>query len=409
MKIQKEEWPIIILGLRKRLRISQSKLAEQLKIGRKTISRYERGSRIPSPKYSNKIINYIKQQKISIEEIKRLGKRNFHEIKEREKLKALKLDYSEELAELIGVILGDGSLGKDGCVNIALDFKKDINHFNRRVIPLMENFTNNKVYKHQRSFVFNDISFMRFLENNCKIKPGKKTENGWKIPDWCFRKEKYLKAVLRGIFDSDGCFFYDEKVVLMFGRFSDKCFELAESIKLAFDRLQIKTNLSYAHDRYKIETNRVEEVLKFFIYVGSSNLKHITRFLLWRLNRYKAKIELEGLPKLISNINKSINFDVRNIRLPFLWAQNNKRFVDYVKEDLIFLENLNIRNNHKWDLFCKDLLRIRTSYEVAKVLNILPRSIRKWREGKRNPSPKFIPGLLKLAKENNLNLSQYRI
>ncbi|MBU0899128.1 MAG: hypothetical protein KKB03_04790 [Nanoarchaeota archaeon] len=51
----------------------------------------------------------------------------------------------------------------------------------------------------------------------------------------------------------------------------------------------------------------------------------------------------------------------------------------------------------------------RKTTELGEILNINSRSVRKWREGRRLPSHRFVTKLFKLAKENGLDTNDYEV
>ena len=72
--------------------------------------------------------------------------------------------------------------------------------------------------------------------------------------------------------------------------------------------------------------------------VGSSNIKNIIRYLLWRLAGYPAKIEYEGLDKLVKMINTLTNNDITAIELPFFWNESKFSNLSNFKDDKMFIE-----------------------------------------------------------------------
>jgi len=125
-------------------------------------------------------------------------------------------DKSDDLAEIIGVILGDGHLEKSYksghyAVKIA-GGEDDVEYLASFITPLflrvfgkqLKNFKFKKAksvmfYVHDKSVVFT-------LENY-GLKPGNKKDNNACVPSWIFENDGYLRACLRGIFDTDGTVF----------------------------------------------------------------------------------------------------------------------------------------------------------------------------------------------------------
>lgn len=410
--MQKEEWSNIILGIRKKLNLSQSELSKKIDLCRQAISRFEAKQRTPNNDSIKIILNFIKRKNLNIRELKEISKNFTDDYLRRKRFNKLDLKKSPELAELIGIILGDGEIRKDGTIRISFDSKKDKNFIYRRVFFLIKSLLNNKVgFESYKRISFGNIAFMRYLNEDCNLKSGNKFENNVGIPEWCFEREEYISSVLRGLFDTDGYFGYLRgSLEIMLGRFSCRNYILVRNISSAFNNLEIKHSIKQCKDkRYKIRITNQIDIIKFFKKIGTSNLKHIIRFLFWRINKYEAKIELEGLSNLIKKINKLIIIDIKDINLPFLWNLNNKYFCDYIKKDLGKVEGAKIRNFYKWAQITTDLINLIGNKNLAKKFNISERSVRKWREGTRNPSNKYILKLTSLLKYNNLKLSNYKV
>ncbi|MBW2968972.1 helix-turn-helix domain-containing protein, partial [Candidatus Woesearchaeota archaeon] len=380
----------------KSLNLSQTTLSKNIGLNRQSISRFEKAQRIPNEESIAKIMDFIKKNKLNITELKGIGKDCSKEAKKREKSTKLNLKNSKELAELIGIILGDGEIKKDGSIRISFDPKKDKNFLYRRVFILIQDILKSKInFESYKRIVFWNMAFTKFLEEDCKLTPGSKFENNWKIPKWCFKKEVYLAAVLRGLFDTDGYFgYWGGSLDILFGRFSHKCTNLVEDIEKSLKILNLIPSVRQSNDgRFKIRLLSKEHTLRFFKIIGTSNIKHAIRFLLWRIKRYEAKIELEGLPKLLNLLPQ---YDLKLIKIPFLWNDKNKLFLDYIQKDKLFLKSLEIRKLFKWPEICKELTDYLSCNTIAKKVGITPRNVRKWREGIRTPSQKHVITLLEL-------------
>ena len=72
----------IILGIRKKLNLSQTKLHKKLGVSRQSISRFEAKQRTPNGESINKILNFVKENNLDIKEtIDENGKNLFKSIK----------------------------------------------------------------------------------------------------------------------------------------------------------------------------------------------------------------------------------------------------------------------------------------------------------------------------------------
>ena len=220
-----------------------------------------------------------------------------------------------------------------------------------------------------------------------------------------------MTSVLRGLFDTDGYVGYClGSVEIMFGRFSDRCDKLTESIVMALQLLGIKSSVQHTKDgRFKIRLSSQRMVLRFFQKVGTSNIKHLARFLLWRLSRYEAKIELEGLPTLLKKVKKRYGVDLDTEPIPFLWQSHHPSLGKYALEDTQMEKTRTMRNLYKWNVLVRDSVQVLGMTYLAQRVKATLRSIRKWRQGVRVPCAKNLQVLVDIAKKNKISLEKYRI
>jgi len=411
--MNKENHKFLIYGLRKKLDITQDKLSNLINSKRRMIGKYEEGVRFLNLEKIEKILNLVHKSGYDLNTLIKHGKKHFSEVKNRENSKALNLEYSEELAELMGIILGDGCIQKDGTIIIAFNKSLEMNFIERRVIYLVNKFvkvkTNIKMNKitNTGEVRFYSKPFVKFLESKCSLKGGNKIKNKTTIPLWCFKNKKYISAVLRGLFDTDGYFDPKKPSVRVSFRTSSKCGVLIKDIEKGLNLLDINFTTNICGDGASIRLNSREMVLKFFKIVGSSNIKHITRFLLWRLKKFDSRMSKENINSLIKKANGLINFDVRKTEFPFLWNETNLNLNKReLEKDLDYLKICNLKRNYNWGDLCKDLFKNCKKNEVAKDLKINPRSINRWIKGDVRPHKEYIPQIIKLARKN-LNLKNY--
>ena len=125
----------------------------------------------------------------------------------------------EELAELWGIILGDGHIQKRKSykigvysVKIAGHSSDDREYLSNFVKPLIE-----KLFYVKSRFEFSKLKkcmyvivdsrkIVDFFEEN-GFKAGNKIANQSTIPEWIKENQKFLVACLRGLLDTDGSFY----------------------------------------------------------------------------------------------------------------------------------------------------------------------------------------------------------
>jgi len=193
---------------------------------------------------------------------------------------------SEKLAELVGIMLGDGNLQELRSkgqtfyqLRIACHVRDDLDYYQNYIIPLLNDLFLIKasVYyeKHKAAVqVYTSKKvIIKFLIKK-GLKPGNKIANGVTIPSWILKNDRFLKACVRGLIDTDGS-------IYLAGKWVQICFKnlntvlltdlRAALIKLGFYTSKITWNKIYISRKYDIQ--------KYYKEIGFSNLKHRRRYL----------------------------------------------------------------------------------------------------------------------------------
>ncbi len=116
---------------------------------------------------------------------------------------------SEDLAEFIGIMLGDGGLTHFQC-SIYLnsdtdrefaDYVKDLINRLFKIVP--------KIYKHKKEKVLrvsvSGVNLIEYLTSK-GLSLGNKVHLQAGVPSWIKSKSEYINACIRGLIDTDGCF-----------------------------------------------------------------------------------------------------------------------------------------------------------------------------------------------------------
>lgn len=191
---------------------------------------------------------------------------------------------SYDLAEFIGLMIGDGSVGPYQ-ISITLDNKTDVEYSNYVVALVYSLFGIMPQYRQRldKNCIVIEVSSINLVTvlTNKGLPLGDKLRNGLCIPEWIKKDELYSKACLRGIFDTDGSIFQEtHKIKAKEYSYCRMSFVSASSLLLN----DIYSTLSCLDIRSKIRGNRsvsiehFTEVQKYFRIVGSSNPKHNRRF-----------------------------------------------------------------------------------------------------------------------------------
>lgn len=183
------------------------------------------------------------------------------------------LEYSAELAEFVGLLLGDGhltptqvtvSLGKkDEYVPFVIELTKTLFKINPKCIVSPRG--DSVVY-------FGSTKAVRWL-----ISMGlafNKTKAQVDLPDWIFLRKAFMRGALRGLFDTDGSVYK-----LKFGTqisFTNKSVPLLYSVRRALLKLGFCPSKVTAN---KVYLTRRGDLVRFFREIGFKNKKHQKRFL----------------------------------------------------------------------------------------------------------------------------------
>ncbi len=181
-------------------------LVNELANEKRTISRqvYNKLSKLSDINFDKHIVNILEENWGRVKGGKLANFRN---------PKLLIKQPSKELAELIGIILGDGNIwckkGGYYYLRICGDSEKDKEYLLDYVKPLVEKLFNVKMYskKHKTNrelFIVIGNKDVIFTLKHFGLPSGNKKKNNVKIPNWIFESEDYLKACIRGLIDTDG-------------------------------------------------------------------------------------------------------------------------------------------------------------------------------------------------------------
>lgn len=205
-------------------------------------------------------------------------------------------EESPSLAELIGIILGEGNIyfHTDGrrttyMVRIAGDLTQEKDYLLNHVRPLCANLFNIKPtvilqQKNNELFVcLNSRNIVEFLGEK-GLKKGSKIKNQTTIPKWIKSNKGYLRACVRGLIDTDGSIFRmskrDSKLLRINFKNYDKT--LLKDTRNAL--LELGFNPSKIICGKAIFLSRKENINKYIKEIGFSNKKHINRLLKLRAN-----------------------------------------------------------------------------------------------------------------------------
>ena len=304
---------------------SWKEIIKEFKISRTSLDRYKSGEhflpRTLFDSFSNcldksaekELINYIKEHQDNFGRVKggkKAYKINFQKFEEGRKkglisLKRLakskynekRFDFSsvslsDELCEFAGAFIGDGFFNcyKNKVYNIefAGDSRYDLPYYQNIIIPTISSVipVRPKIYKvdskNSMRVIFYSKELFYFLKDFFNFFPGKKAHSV-KIPDKILNSQNnFIRATIRGIFDTDGCIFFDrrEKYKKPYPRILLQIVSknLYEQIKDYLSKeFKLYTRFNEKRKIYVIEIYGINQFKKWMSLIGFSNKRHLDR------------------------------------------------------------------------------------------------------------------------------------
>jgi len=198
--------------------------------------------------------------------------------------------FNNELAEFVGIVLGDGGVTKWQCT-ITLNRVADNDYVNFVSLLIKELFGEfPRVYEDKNSLAvdlcINGVSLLTYLKS-IGIDKGDKVKRQVGVPEWISTKTEYKNACLRGLMDTDGGVFAHQYKVngkeYIYNKicFTNQSVPLLMFAKGVLEDLGMHPKLTdYRGGSKKIWLYNQNEVDKYLRVVGSSN----TRLLIFSKN-----------------------------------------------------------------------------------------------------------------------------
>jgi len=196
-------------------------------------------------------------------------------------------EYSQDLAEFIGIVLGDGGITKRQ-ISISLNSKseEDYSKFVKSLIKKLFDVYVGTSYDKKYSGLDLNISrseLVRFCIEKLGLTRGDKVKQQVDIPEWIKQNKSYLTACIRGLMDTEGCVFSHRYKV------NDKLYSYKKLafknnsyplIKSVYDFLK---NIGLRHpriakNRKEVRIESKEDVQKYFQLIGFHNSKNLKRY-----------------------------------------------------------------------------------------------------------------------------------
>lgn len=168
---------------------------------------------------------------------------------------------NENLAELIGVVLGDGHIEKFPRTErlIISSNSKNVG-FVKRYANIVEQLFEKKPLC-MKSIDKNCIRisvYEKFISKRLNIPCGNRKEFDAIIPNWILKEERFILAYLRGLYEAEGSFCIHKPTCTYKIFFSNKNNSLLNNVFYLLKRFGLHPNKS----QYKIQVSRKDEVFK---------------------------------------------------------------------------------------------------------------------------------------------------
>lgn len=194
-------------------------------------------------------------------------------LEEKRKIGSRYLVKSEDLAELIGVMLGDGCIEKfPRTERLYVSFNSKDNSYIKHVATLLK-----KIFQKEpslyRSKAENSVRLSLYQNNlseRLEIPTGNKIKNDVKVPKWIKGSKAFTRKCLKGLFETDGSFVIDSKNYTYVIEFKNKC------SRLLTDVCDMLNNLGFHPQKGKtyVRMARKAEVNNFISFINFRNLNN---------------------------------------------------------------------------------------------------------------------------------------
>lgn len=193
-------------------------------------------------------------------------------------------EKSEELAEFVGIMMGDGGI-TERQVTVTLNSATDKDYLNF-VKELMEKLflVEPRVSKRKNELAVtlkisrtNLVSFCQSIG----LLVGNKIKQNIDIPTWVKDNLEYVIPCIRGLMDTDGCIFLETHDIKGKKYCYPRLSLVSASPNLRFSVYKALKNLGFSpkiRNSRSVQIEKNEEIKKYFDKIGTSNLKHRNRY-----------------------------------------------------------------------------------------------------------------------------------
>ncbi len=218
-----------------------------------------------------------------------------------------------KIAELIGILVGDGYLHKTEYQIVISGSLDDYDYYIYYLIPLINKLFNYlpqlvKDYRKNAYYlIINSKEIFNFFHKGLGLKRGKKKDI--ETPIFILNKEELIPDFLRGLLDTDGCIKFSKQLknINYYPRIRLGLEESPLSLNLGSIIKKTGFNFCISVDKRTgllcYEISGQENLKKWMALIGTSNPVNLTKYLIWRKVGYvEPKTSLEERKQIIKEI-----------------------------------------------------------------------------------------------------------
>ena len=211
-----------------------------------------------------------KKLNISLDKIKNIscGRTSFNSLFKIKKQYRIFPNHCKDLAEVIGIVLGDGNIYKfDRCQRLTISCDSLHKWYIKHICCLIEKVLKRKpgIVKRRGPRCVDVRVYLQDINLALGLPAGNKLKNEIKIPEWIFEKNQYLKRCIKGLFETDGHYGKSKKFYVEYMQLCNYSRSLRKS---TFDALKIlgyapQMGRKYVRIARKAEVRRFIKEMKF--------------------------------------------------------------------------------------------------------------------------------------------------
>jgi len=193
---------------------------------------------------------------------------------------------SADLAEFVGIVLGDGGVTRYQVI-ISLNRSRETpySEFVRGLVTQLFGIDSTRVFDPEddaMDLVVSSVELVEFL-GSLGLKRGSKVRQQVDVPGWVWQDHAYQIGCLRGLMDTDGCFYrHHYRVNGLAYAYSKLCLTnysrpILESAKRMFESLELFPTIH--KDGHRLYLHSAGGVARYMRFVGTHNPHHRARYL----------------------------------------------------------------------------------------------------------------------------------